>query len=104
MVGNGGDALPDARPPPRSRPNTDSRRRDRVKGAGRSGGFRAIVLFRRGERAFFIYGLAKNDRENLRRDERKAFRMLAGEMLGLDEAGLEAALANGTIIEVGGDG
>ena len=74
------------------------------RGQGRSGGFRAIVLFRRGERAFFVYGFAKNNRENLRRDERKAFRMLAGEMLGLDEAGLGAALANGTIIEVNGDG
>ena len=74
------------------------------RGQGRSGGFRAIVLFRRGERAFFVYGFAKNDRENLRRDELKAFRMLAGEMLELDGAGLGAALANGTIIEVSGDG
>ena len=30
--------------------------------------------------------------------------MLAGEMLELDEAGLGAALANGTIIEVSRDG
>ena len=30
--------------------------------------------------------------------------MLAGEMLGLDEAGVGVVLANGTIIEVGGDG
>ena len=74
------------------------------RGQGRSGGFRAIVLFRRGDRAFFVYGFAKNDRENLRRDELKAFRMLAGEMLGLDEAGLGTALTNGTIIEVSGDG
>ena len=74
------------------------------RGQGRSGGFRAIVLFRRGERAFFVYGFAKNDHENLRRDELKAFRMLAGEMLELDEAGLGAALANGTIIEVNRDG
>ncbi len=74
------------------------------RGRGRSGGFRVIVLFRRGERAFFVYGFAKNDRKNLRRDELEAFRLLAGEMLGLDEAGLGAALANGTIIEVSGDG
>ena len=74
------------------------------RGQGRSGGFRAIVLFRRGERAFFVYGFAKNDRKNLRRDELEAFRMLAGEMLELDEAGLDAALANGTIMEVNRDG
>ena len=39
------------------------------KGGGRSGGFRAIVLFRRAELAFFVYGFAKSDRANLRRDE-----------------------------------
>ena len=30
----------------------------------------------------------------------KAFRLLADEMLGMDEAGLRAALSNGTITEV----
>ena len=70
------------------------------RGGGRSGGFRAIVLFRRGELAFFVYGFAKSSRGNLRRNELEAFRMLANEMLGLTEAGLSAASANGTIIEV----
>ena len=61
-------------------------------GQGRSGGFRAIVLFRRGARAFFVYGFAKSDRENLRRDELKAFRLLAGEMLELNEASYDVHL------------
>ena len=70
------------------------------KGHGRSGGFRAIVLFRRDELAFFVYGFAKSSRENLRRNELEAFRMLADEMLVLTTEGIAAALANGTIIEV----
>ncbi len=70
------------------------------KGGGRSGGFRAIVLFRRGDLAFFVYGFAKSSRENLRRNELEAFRMLANEMFDLTGAALSAALANGTIIEV----
>ena len=70
------------------------------KGHGRSGGFRAIVLFRRDELAFFVYGFAKSSRENLRRNELEAFRMLADEMLVLTTEGIVAALANGTIIEV----
>ena len=74
------------------------------KGQGRSVGYRAIVLFRRGELAFFIYGFAKSHRENLRRDELRAFRAIAAELLELNEAGFEAALANGTIIEVTCDG
>ena len=70
------------------------------RGQGRSGGFRVIVAFRRGERAFFVHGFAKSDRENLRPRELTALRSLADEMLGLDAAGLEAMLANGTISEV----
>ena len=70
------------------------------KGGGRSGGFRTIVLFRRGELAFFVYGFAKSGRANLRRDELETFRLLADEYLALDEAGLAAAQAVGAIVEV----
>ena len=64
------------------------------KGGGRSGGFR------RGALAFFVYGFAKSDRENLRRDELQTYRLLADEYLELDGAGLAAAEATGAIIEV----
>ena len=67
---------------------------------GKSSGFRAIVLFRRDEQAFFVYGFAKSSRANLRRNELEAFRRLADEMLGMTGEGLAAALANGTIIGV----
>ncbi len=70
------------------------------RGQGRSGGFRVILAFRRGESAFFVHGFAKSDRENLRPRELTALRSLADEMLGLDAASLEAMLANGTISEV----
>ena len=73
-------------------------------GQGRSGGVRALVLFRRGERAFFVHGFAKSAREDLRRDELKALRELADEMFGQDARGLDAMLANGTISEVDCDG
>lgn len=69
-------------------------------GQGKSGGLRAIVLFRGLEWSFFAYGFAKSDTDNLRRDELKAFRLLADEMLGMDEASLQAVLENGTLAEV----
>jgi hypothetical protein len=69
-------------------------------GQGRSGGFRSIVLFRSGKKAFFAYGFAKNDRDNLRRDELRAFRRLAVEMLALGDAALKAAIRNGTLTEI----
>ena len=70
------------------------------KGGGRSGGFRMIVLFRRGELAFFVYGFAKSGRDNLRRDELETFRLLADAYLALDEKGVAAAQAAGAIVEV----
>jgi len=57
-------------------------------GQGKSGGFRSILLFRRGAKAFFVYGFAKSDGDNIRRDELKAFHKLAGEMLTLDDKAL----------------
>ena len=70
------------------------------KGGGRSGGFRTIVLFRRGKLAYFVYGFAKSGRENLRQDELRTFRLLADEYLTLDREGLAAAQEVGAIVEV----
>lgn len=38
-------------------------------GASKSGGFRTIVLFRSRERAFFVHGFAKNEKDNIGDDE-----------------------------------
>lgn len=69
-------------------------------GRGKSGGFRSIVLFGRGATAFFVYGFAKSDRDNIRRDELTAFRTLADQMLTLGDDALKAAMRNGTITEI----
>ena len=58
------------------------------------------MLFRGGDLAFFVYGFAKSDRENLRRDELATFRMLADEYLALGQASLAAAQSVGAISEV----
>ena len=73
-------------------------------GQGKSGGFRSIVLFRRQATAFFVYGFAKNDRDNIDRQELKAFRLLAAEMLALNDKELQAAIKNGTITEIAENG
>ncbi|MDE0000890.1 MAG: type II toxin-antitoxin system RelE/ParE family toxin [Rhodospirillaceae bacterium] len=73
------------------------------KGGGRSGGFRTILVVRRGELAFYVYGFAKSDRESLRRNDLEAFRLLADEYLALDRESLEGALAAGAIEEVNCD-
>ncbi len=67
---------------------------------GKSGGFRSIVLFRSGDKAFFVYGFRKSSRDNIRKDELKGFKELAEVMLGYDKSALTKALKSGAIVEV----
>lgn len=73
-------------------------------GQGKSGGFRTIILFRVGARAFFVHGFAKNEQDNIRDDELAAFKMLAAVLMAYDDAALAKAIANGTLMEVMCDG
>ena len=72
-------------------------------GGGKSGGFRTIILFRAGARAFFVHGFAKSGQDNIRDDELAAFRMLAAELLNYDDAALARVVAAGHLTEVMGD-
>jgi hypothetical protein len=72
-------------------------------GQGKSGGFRTIVLFRQGARAFFVYGFAKSDRDNIDAKELKAFRKLAQTMLAFDDEALARAEDGGMIEEIACD-
>ena len=67
---------------------------------GKSGGFRSIILFRLGDKAFFVYGFPKNVRSNIRKDELKGFRELATTLHGYNETALAKALKTGAIVEV----
>ncbi len=62
------------------------------------------MLFRRADKAFFVYGFAKNDRDNIGWNELMAFRKLAALMLAYDERELGIAMSNNTIVEIMCDG
>jgi hypothetical protein len=69
-------------------------------GQGKSGGFRTIIAYRRGDRAVFLFGFAKSDRQNLDDDELAYWRRVGRAYLGLDEDGIEAAIAADDLEEV----
>ncbi|MDR3284804.1 MAG: type II toxin-antitoxin system RelE/ParE family toxin [Treponema sp.] len=69
-------------------------------GEGKSGGYRTIVLFRKNERAFFVYGFAKSDKDNIEDWELKHYRESAEDLLALPKAQIEAMLGEGTLIEI----
>jgi hypothetical protein len=69
-------------------------------GGGKSGGFRTIILFRVGTRAFFVHGFAKNEQDNIRDDELAAFKLLAAQLQAYDDAALAKAIAASVLMEV----
>jgi hypothetical protein len=69
-------------------------------GQGRSGGFRMIVAYRTEQRAFFVYGFAKNERENIEDSELQTLRDIAAELLSHDETALDDAVSMGNLQEI----
>jgi len=59
-----------------------------------------MILYKRGTRAFFVYGFAKSERANITQDELVALKELASEMLAYDEKEIAKAVASGPLIEV----
>jgi hypothetical protein len=69
-------------------------------GGGKSGGSRSIILFRKNDRAVYVYGFEKKDLANIRPNELEAFRELAQVILGYTTAEIEKRVRNGALFEV----
>ena len=69
-------------------------------GQGRSGGYRSLIFFRSGERAFFMTAFAKNDRENITNKELAELKKAAAIILAMTETDIEQAKSNGTFTEI----
>ncbi|KAF0096589.1 MAG: hypothetical protein FD163_2174 [Hyphomonadaceae bacterium] len=73
-------------------------------GAGKSGGFRSIILFRRGDRAFFVHCFAKSELANIDLALERDFKDLAKLLFSYSEEQIEILLENEKFIEVKCDG
>ena len=69
-------------------------------GKGKSGGFRTMILFRTGTRAFFVYGFAKNEQDNISDDDLVALKKLATKMLNYSDAELTTVINQKSLIEI----
>jgi hypothetical protein len=69
-------------------------------GQGKSGGFRTLIVFRASKRAIFVHGFAKNEKDNIEKDELLALKRLAAELLAYDDKTLARVLASGVLVEV----
>jgi len=69
-------------------------------GQGKSGGYRTIIFFRRGERAVFVYGFAKSERANIDANEEKRFKEAVRHVLWLSEKQIAELAENGDFVEI----
>lgn len=61
-------------------------------GGGKSSGYRTLIAFSSGRKSLFLYGFAKNDRDNIGDDELHELRKLSKIFLRLNEAEITSAL------------
>ncbi len=69
-------------------------------GRGRSGGYRLLVAYRSGDRAVFLYGFAKNERDNITDDELATLRDIGRAWLDAEVERLEHAMEEGVLQEL----
>ena len=67
---------------------------------GKSGGYRSVILYRRAERAFFVYGFPKNERENIGTLEERTFKELAKMTLAFSNDELARLITAGVYKEI----
>ena len=73
-------------------------------GRGKSGGARTLLAYRVKDKAFFVYGFAKNARSNIKPDELRALKMLAAQLLSYSDKELTKATKDRVLVEVSNDG
>lgn len=76
------------------------KKRIAASGRGKRSGHRALLAFKSEYRAVFIYGFAKNERENISRNEEKIFKQLAKDFLSMDDAEISYMMKNGKLFKV----
>ena len=73
-------------------------------GESKSKGYRSIVLYRKGDKAFFVFGFPKSDLGNIRDDEQEQFKKAAKSILALSDEQIRLLIENGQFEEVKKDG
>ncbi|WP_323025521.1 type II toxin-antitoxin system RelE/ParE family toxin [Castellaniella sp.] len=80
-----------------------AKKRIGLAGRGKRGGVRTLIATNKGNRWFFIFGFEKNERENIGDDELQALQDYAADLLKRTITQLDAAVADGTLLEIAND-
>ncbi len=69
-------------------------------GQGKSSGYRTIVVYREKKRAIFLYGFAKNEKDNLNSREMHYFQKLGNDLLKLSRSQVEIAIKDKVLFDL----
>jgi len=69
-------------------------------GGGRSGGYRTVIAYRSSRRSVFLYGFAKNERDNIDDRELDDLKKLAKQFLNYSEEQIATAVRQTELKEV----
>lgn len=76
------------------------KKRVALPGHGKRGGSRTLLAYQSEDKAFFIFGFAKNERTNINAKELKSLKLLADELLNYSNKRLERAIKVNELIEI----
>jgi hypothetical protein len=68
--------------------------------SGKSSGFRTIIAYRKDDRLLYLYGFAKNERDNIDSKELESLKKLSKDYLSLSLSELERAIKIGILVEL----
>jgi len=70
------------------------------RGQGKRSGFRTLIAYQAGDRAVFLFGFAKRERDNISDAQLADLKALASDMLSRSDDVIDEAIASGSIQEV----
>ncbi len=76
------------------------KKRIALSGRGKRSGARSIIAYKMGKKAFFIFGFAKNEKENLTAEELEIVKVFASESLNYSDEQLHKLIKDSELIEV----
>ena len=76
------------------------KKRIRFAGQGKSGSGRTIICYKKGDRAIFVHGFAKNEKDNLSNKELHVLKEFSKILLELTHEQIKIAIKNGDFIKV----
>ena len=71
-------------------------------GQGKRGSFRTIIVYKESDRAVFIYGFSKSEKDNLDREELKYFRKLAKDLFLIKKSEYLKMIKSGEFFNIEG--